>query len=107
MAQQDRISSGGVALVGGLGTILLVVIVLGLQVLYYAMTDAELARKDSPVASPALVAEQTRQRERIDGYRWIDEKKGVVSIPISRAMDLVVRESGSATPKAGEAPSAK
>src|SRR5690349_8630355 len=110
MAQQDRINNAGVALVGGGGTVLLVVIVLGLQVLYYSMTDAELARKDSPVASPALAADLTRQREKLASYRVVDPAKGIVAIPIDRAMDLVVRENGKvAAPKAkaGEAPGAK
>ena len=109
MAEQDRINTGAVTLVGGVGTVILILIVLGLQVMFYSMTDAEKARKDSPIASPALVAELTRQREKLDGYRWVDEKKGVVAIPIARAMDLVVREKGASGPqtKGGEAPSAK
>src|SRR5262249_9780147 len=106
MAEKDRINNAAVALVGGGGTILLVVIVLGLQVLFYSMTDAETARKDSPVTSPELAAELTRQRERLATYRVVDPAKGVVAIPIDRAMDLVVRENGSFAPKAaaGEAP---
>ena len=110
MAQQDRINNIGIAVVGGGGTLLLLVIVLGLQVLYHSMTDAEVARKDSPVASPELAAELTRQCERLVGYRVIDPAKGVVAIPIDRAMDLVVRENvGAPSPKAkaGEAPGGK
>jgi len=109
MAQQDRIDNLGVALVGGGGTVLLLVIVLGLQVLYYSMNDAEFARKDSPLASPELTAELTRQRERLSGYRVVDAAKGIVTIPIDRAMDLVVRESTSPSSKVktSEAPVAK
>ncbi len=109
MAQQDRISNAGVAVVGGVGTVLLLVIVLGLQVLYYSMTEAEQARKESPVVSPALAADITQQRERLSGYRVVDPAKGIVAIPIDRAMDLVVRENGSTSPeeKGREAPGVK
>lgn len=37
-----------------------------------------------------LFADQRRQLER---YDWVDKKKGLISIPIDRAMDLVVEES--------------
>jgi hypothetical protein len=107
MAQKDGINNAGVALVGGIGTLLLVVIVIGLQVVFYSMTDAEIARKESPVTSPELAAELTRQRERLTGYRVVDATKGIVTIPIDRAMDLVVRENRSADAKAGEVPVGK
>lgn len=103
MAQQDRVNTGGVAAVGLIGTVLTTAIILGLQVMYHAMTDAERARKDSPSASPVLAAELTRQRARLTGYRVVDPAKGVVAIPIDRAMDLVVRERGPSG-KAGEEP---
>jgi hypothetical protein len=40
-----------------------------------------------PDARPGLPAEQ---RERLDGYGWVDREHGVVRIPIERAIDLVV-----------------
>lgn len=104
MAERDEINTPMVAAVGVLGTVLLVAIVVGLQVLYYSMTDAELARKDAPIVSTALADYVSGQREKLDSYRWVDQSKGVVTIPIARAMDLVVQEVRAAGSKpAGEA----
>jgi hypothetical protein len=36
-----------------------------------------------------IEAEQTR---RLDGYRWVDRKDGIVQIPIERAMQLLASE---------------
>jgi hypothetical protein len=35
---------------------------------------------------------ETEQRERLSGYRWVDREAGVVSVPIDRAMELVVQD---------------
>ena len=98
MAHEDEVNTPMVAVVGVFAVVLLLVIVVGLQVLYATMTQAELARKDSPIASPALADYVSQQRERLDGYRWVDQTKGVVAIPIDKAMDLVVREGRPAAP---------
>jgi hypothetical protein len=35
---------------------------------------------------------ETEQRARLSGYHWVDRDAGVVSIPIERAMQLVVTD---------------
>jgi hypothetical protein len=58
-------------------------VLLGLQTLYHAADQSDVsARTRRPVA----------QQEA--GYAWIDRDKGVLRIPIERAMDLVVQEAG-------------
>jgi hypothetical protein len=37
-----------------------------------------------------------QQAEQGSTYGWVDEKAGVVRLPISRAMELVVQENGGA-----------
>ena len=39
------------------------------------------------------------QQEELNSYRWIDQEKGVVGIPIARAMDLVLQESAAESPR--------
>ena len=34
---------------------------------------------------------QAAQRERLNSYGWVDQQKGVVRIPIERAMDLIAQ----------------
>jgi hypothetical protein len=36
---------------------------------------------------------RAEQQEQMNSYGWVDEKAGVVRVPIDRAMDLVVEES--------------
>ncbi len=56
-------------------------ILLGLQTLYHAAGQSDInARSRPPVA----------QQEA--GYEWIDRDKGVLRIPVQRAMDLIVQE---------------
>lgn len=56
------------------------------------MVGAEQAAGDSS----ELRQLQEAQRKQLASYRWLDKSKGVVGIPIDRAMELVFRESGPA-----------
>lgn len=49
-------------------------------------------RAATPWESPAadLAAQRSREQEHLEQYRWIDRERGVVQIPIERAMELVV-----------------
>ena len=52
--------------------------------------QAFLAPPDTAVTG-YLGAQQARLEE---GYRWIDKDKGIVGVPIERAVDLVVARNG-------------
>ena len=58
-------------------------IIIALQTIYHAGEDATVARR-----APAVVPGPAQ------GYAWLDRKKGIVRIPIERAMVLVVDEAG-------------
>jgi hypothetical protein len=44
------------------------------------------------------------EEQTLNSYGWVDEKAGVVRIPIERAMQLVAQRGLPTTPKAGEIP---
>jgi hypothetical protein len=46
-----------------------------------------------------------REEQTLNSYGWVDEKAGMVRIPIERAMQLVAQRGLSTTPKAGTIPS--
>jgi hypothetical protein len=48
-----------------------------------------------------------REEQALNSYGWVDEKTGVLRIPIERAMQLVAQRGLPTTPKAGTAPSAE
>ena len=75
-----------------LSTILTVALILGLTVVYYRyQRSVETSRKftEPPRKLQALRASQI---ERLTTYRNVDVEKGIVAIPIDRAMELVVAE---------------
>lgn len=81
---------GKVAFVGLLSAILTVEVVMGLTALYswqVARIDAAVALEGPPAK---LEAQRAAQHARLTDYWMVDPKKGVVAIPVSRAMDLVV-----------------
>jgi hypothetical protein len=47
-----------------------------------------------------------KEEKRLDSYGWVDQKAGIVHIPIARAMQLVAERGLNTTPKAGVAPPA-
>jgi len=80
------------ALAGLLGVVLTADVILGLTVLYYwyeggLETSAKFT--EPPAKLEALLAQQ---QTRLTDYRLIDREKGVVGIPIDRAMELVLAE---------------
>jgi len=81
-------------LVGVVGAILLFVIIVGLQALFYRMDESERSRKVYEQPDQALQQLDADQLAALTSYGWVDQQRGVVRIPIERAMQLVVEESG-------------
>jgi len=94
MIQDDDVKTWKIALVGLVGTIAVLIIVLALQVVYFHAVAVQFEEKE---VAPPLIELQTamnRQQEKLLQCQWIDRDQGVVSIPIDRAMELVIREGG-------------
>lgn len=89
------------AVVGIVGAVLLVVVVLVLQAYFYETESREAERKTVAPAFEELVAQRAEQQEQLNSYRWIDEKAGIVGLPIERAMELVVAREDDAAAAAG------
>jgi hypothetical protein len=54
-----------------------------------------MAWKATPETRRAYLADlRKKQSEQASAYGWVDQKAGVVQLPISRAMELVVQEHG-------------
>ena len=75
------------------GFALVFIIVLGLEALFAKTQEEEVARKTFGTATNEITLLRSTQRERLAGYRWVDKPRGVVAIPIERAMELVMSES--------------
>jgi flagellar biosynthesis/type III secretory pathway M-ring protein FliF/YscJ len=51
-----------------------------------------------------LVAVRKEEQERLDTYGWVDKERGIVRIPIARAMELVAKEGLQSRPSPSSAP---
>lgn len=78
--------------VGLVGTVVLLAIVLFLQGLYNRAETAVFERMAVRETPPELQRMRAEQLAALNGLRWVDEKAGVVAVPIDLAMELVVRD---------------
>ncbi len=76
--------------IGVVGTILVFVVIVGIEAWFYAQQQQERLTKSLAVRNPALVDGQVQQLRNLEGYRWVDQATGVAAIPIDRAMALTV-----------------
>jgi hypothetical protein len=91
--ERDDPRTGTTLFAGAISVILLVVIVLCIETLYRVTVEREEQRKlieREPVERLRIEAEQ---HARLAEYRWVDRERGIVAIPIERAIDLVLAES--------------
>ncbi len=94
-----EVPAGRLALVLAVGVVWLIVLVVGLQALYYRMEQRALAGKLGGGPPRELRELWQAQQARLEGYRWVDREQGLVAIPIERAMELVMREQSLEAPR--------
>ena len=92
MATNNDVNTPAIALVGFISALLLFAIIILLEVMFYRIEARDRYEKDFSQPPAELTALVQQQQARLAEYRWVDEKKGVVAIPIDRAMELVVAE---------------
>jgi len=80
------------AVVGIISAVLLFVVIIGLQALFFSMEKAEIDRKVTGRSFDDLERSRADQLEQLNSYGWVSEPDGVVHIPIERAMEIVVQE---------------
>ena len=92
MATNNDVNTPAIALVGFISALLLFAMIILLEVMFYRIEARDRYEKDFSQPPAELTSLVQQQQARLAEYRWIDEKKGVVAIPIDRAMELVVAE---------------
>ena len=78
--------------IGAVFVILLFVSILLLQAYFYRAARQEYNTKVVVPRNEALVASLAGQQQQLHSYRWIDQEKGVVGIPVQRAVELIIQE---------------
>lgn len=86
--------------IGAVGVILLVVIIVAVEALFAQVSRTEFERKVVQEAPQELRSLRAAQLEQLGGYRSVDPKGGAVTIPVERAMQLLIEE-GKGAPAPG------
>lgn len=90
--EADDLNTPMIVVVGLISTVLLICSVLGVMAFFdhYLMLQQEVQVTQAIYSdSETAIAEQ---QNRLNGYKIVDEKAGRYSIPIDRAMEIVVKE---------------
>ena len=76
-------------------TVVVLIFIFGVQALYYSYDEYLQGKKVENVTYKETETRLNEQRLRINGPSvWVDREAGRVSIPIDKAMELVVQELG-------------
>jgi len=100
MVEKDALNTPAIAVIGVVGTVVTLVTVLCLQVLYYQAEDSQTAARNAAEGSSELRVLLAEQRATLDGYSWVDQQHGKLSIPVEQAMQLVTRDIAANAPSA-------
>ena len=92
MVEKENIDAVRIATIGIVCITIAFVLICMSQVLYYRVERADEYGKFVVPGYTALKTLQTEQRQALADYKWVDRQKETVTIPIERAMDLVVRD---------------
>jgi hypothetical protein len=78
--------------IGIVGLIVLLVLIVGTEAWYDSMTQDEAVVKASgDFGNKPLDDIKTAQRTNISGYRWVDKKNNVITVPVDDAMAIMVQ----------------
>ncbi len=91
-SHRDDLNTPMIALIGFLSAILLFVLIIAMQVVYYDIHDAAFNAKVVSQRPAELTKVVTEQQEKLNTYRWVNEASGTVAIPIDVAMNLIIKE---------------
>ena len=93
MAFNDGVKAAPIAYIGLVSVIVTFIIVLLLQVVFFGEQEDMLAVDQATQGPPAELADLTaKQLTQLTKREMVDRARGVVTIGISRAMELVVKE---------------
>lgn len=92
MVEQDTLNIPAILTAGFVSIVLTVASILAVQALYNRYSEAELQRKVISVPTVDANSRLAEQEAALARYSWVNREAGIVTIPIERAMELVVNE---------------
>ena len=95
MEEKEAINTPLVIVIGVVSAILLFVVIVALQTLYYNFEERERTDKVYSQVYQETARLRADQEAELNSYRWIDRENRVVGIPIDRAISITARGIGS------------
>ncbi len=92
MVERDDLNVPIIATVGAVSVILTIASVFAVQALYFSYANSENQRKVVKVPTSNADSRLAEQEAKLARYGWVSREDGTVTIPIERAMRLVVEE---------------
>lgn len=92
MLENEGLNTPKIALTGAVFVLFVAALIMALTALYMKVSRDEEDRKVTAQAPRVYTNLVIEQQTVLNTYGWVDGKKGVVRIPIDRAMELTVRD---------------
>lgn len=90
--QRDNLTLSARA-VGGIPAVVVFLVIVTALVGHFSRDRRNVAGgKTARISAVRFEVLRDQQLERVNAYRWVDRDRGIVAIPVDRAMKLVVRE---------------
>jgi hypothetical protein len=86
------IKSRLIVLYGLVFTVIVVVLLVWLRDYFFVVRNETVQRNVLEPPNPKLLELRAMEGATLDHYGWVDKEKGIVRVPIARAMELLVRE---------------
>lgn len=81
-----------IIMIGLIGAVQLIAIVVATQGLYLAVDDMDQRSKDYGTNDHLYANQMQKQKAEMADYKYVDEAKGIVQIPVERGMELFLKE---------------
>lgn len=107
MNENDNVDTPLLTVVGVIAAVAVFAIIVGLQGLFLNMSHAVEQERTEGSSVPSVADMAAQQATLLNGFRWIDEKKGIVAVPITLAETFVLREYKSLAPTTSSERSAR
>lgn len=88
----DGLDTSGLVAAGVVAAIGTFVLIVGLQALYLRLETVQTAAPSGINAVMSSASLLSEQRSKINRYGWLDRSKGIVAIPIDRAIEIVAKQ---------------
>jgi hypothetical protein len=93
-AFKEDVNSGLIFVIGAISSVLVIVVVIGLQAWFLYEERRETDSKAATSVNLELENLKTDYQSKLQGYHWVDRDKQIASIPLEQAKKLLISNKG-------------